>query len=82
MNNLNIKSRFVGTLGVLVVLPAAVGWMGLSEIKATNRRLETVYNARVVPLKQLKVVADLYTLSTSSIRRTGRATATCRGLKD
>lgn len=41
----------------------AVGVIGIVGIRKTNAGLETVYNDRVVPLEQLKAIADDYAVA-------------------
>ncbi len=60
MKQLSVKASLVLLsvlmCGVLVVVAVA----GLRGIASSNAGLETVYNDRVVPLKQLKAIADAY----------------------
>jgi len=63
LNQLTIKLRLIATLTLLCLLLLLVGTHGLLGLRATNDSLETVYNDRVVPLKQLKLVADAYAVS-------------------
>jgi methyl-accepting chemotaxis protein len=61
--NMSIRAR----LTMLVVLTGAAvlgaGGAGLWGMGASNAALETVYQDRVVPLKQLKAIADSYAVS-------------------
>lgn len=54
-------------LGILVLLldvaMIVVGIIGLSGMKAGNESLDTVYNDRVVPLRDLKIIADMYAVN-------------------
>ncbi|MBK1715361.1 methyl-accepting chemotaxis protein [Rubrivivax gelatinosus] len=47
----------------LVVLLAATGAIGLRSLQTTQARLDSIYGDRVVPLKQLKVIADAYAVN-------------------
>ncbi|MBI1905527.1 MAG: methyl-accepting chemotaxis protein, partial [Rhodocyclales bacterium] len=63
LRNLTIKTKetlLLGTLSALLVLVGAVGLYGMGE---TNRGLQAVYEDRVVPLKQLKTIADEYAVN-------------------
>ena len=61
--NRTIAQR-VGTLfGLLATGMVVVGAMGIYEVTESNTKLSTVYEDRVVPLKQLKEVADAYAVS-------------------
>jgi methyl-accepting chemotaxis protein len=55
---LSIKLHLVSA--VLIVVAITIGVIGIVGIRKTNAGLETVYNDRVVPLKQLKAIADDY----------------------
>mgnify|MGYP001191720210 CR=1 FL=1 len=61
----NIKTKMKLSILALVALIALgiVGIMGLVQLKKVNNGLETVYNDRVVPLEQLKIIADEYAVN-------------------
>ncbi len=40
-----------------------VGFFGVNNLGIVNKTVETVYNDRVVPLKQLKIVSDMYAVN-------------------
>ncbi|MEP7231136.1 MAG: methyl-accepting chemotaxis protein [Ginsengibacter sp.] len=40
----------------------AIGIYGLSNLNTVNNSLESVYKDRVIPLKQLKVISDMYSM--------------------
>ncbi|MCJ2131334.1 methyl-accepting chemotaxis protein [Methylobacterium sp. E-045] len=59
----SIRSRVIVTLGGLfaaLVLTAGVGWYASST---AEQGMDTVYADRVVPLRDLKIVADMYAVS-------------------
>ncbi|HEY7386590.1 MAG TPA: methyl-accepting chemotaxis protein [Beijerinckiaceae bacterium] len=59
----SIKARLFAAIGALVValtLIAAVGWYASST---ASKGLETVYNDRVVPLRDLKIISDMYAVN-------------------
>jgi methyl-accepting chemotaxis protein len=60
---LTIKAKLLfvlGAIGVLLVAVVAGGWGGTSSMHAS---ISTIYADRVVPLRDLKVVADLYAVN-------------------
>jgi len=60
---LKIGTRLYILIGFLSLLLLAVGLFGLHSARQAFLGLETVYNDRVVPLKDLKVVADMYAVN-------------------
>ena len=60
MHSLSIKARLTLLVAGLLVLLLMSSASTVLRLKASNAALETVYNDRVVPLKQLKTVADGY----------------------
>ncbi len=48
---------------VLLLVAIGVGLFGLEGMKKTEEGLKTVYNDRVIPLKQLKQVSDYYAVN-------------------
>ncbi len=63
INNLKTKMKLsilviVSLIGLLIL-----GIEGISELKRVNNGLITVYNDRVVPLEQLKIIADEYAVN-------------------
>ncbi len=63
MNNFNISTRLVALLAMLCGLVLLVGTMGLYGMGESNSGLKSVYDDRVVPLKQLKDVSDMYAVN-------------------
>ncbi len=62
-SSLTIKAKLftvLVALGCLLVTIVAGGWAGTSSMHAS---INTIYADRVVPLRDLKVVADLYAVS-------------------
>lgn len=59
----SIKQRIIYTVLFLSLLLLLIGSMGLYNLKQVNQSLRTVYEDRVVPLKQLKLVADAYAVN-------------------
>lgn len=63
LHNLKIGPRLSTLVALLVFLLIGLGLLGIFGMKSSNQSLETVYSDRVVPLKQLKVVSDLYAIN-------------------
>ena len=60
LTDLKISTRLSLLLATLCALMLAIGIFGLSGMKSTNTDLRSVYQDRVVPLKQIKLVSDAY----------------------
>ena len=65
LKNLKIGTKLAALLILLSSFTVVVGVIGLSGMESADRALDTVYNDRVVPLRDLKIIADMYTLFTS-----------------
>ena len=61
--NFSLRARIVSIFLAVAATCFALGVNGLYGIKYSNERLSTVYNDRVVPLQQLKTVADMYAIN-------------------
>lgn len=57
---MKIASKLYALIGTLLALAALVTGMGLYGMRSMVAGLETVYNDRVVPLRDLKDIADAY----------------------
>ena len=62
-HNLSIKARVGGVIGVMGLAMLAIGAIGLNGMRSANDSLKTVYEDRVMPLEQLKVVSDMYAVN-------------------
>src|SRR3954464_4076821 len=60
MKDLSIKSRLLALVAALLILVIVAAASTVARLQASNDVLGTVYNDRVVPLRQLKSVADGY----------------------
>jgi methyl-accepting chemotaxis protein len=60
MKDLSIKSRLLALVATLLILLILSAGASVVRLKASNNVLATVYNDRVVPLRQLKSVSDAY----------------------
>ncbi len=61
--NLKVKTKIILLVAIMSLISLTVGVLGLNGIKLSNDGLLTVYNDRVVPLKHLKIVADMYAIN-------------------
>ena len=60
IKNLRIGAKLFLLVSLLSLFLAAVGLIGLQGMAAGDAALDTVYNDRVVPLRDLKVIAAMY----------------------
>ncbi len=58
-----IKARLMAALTLLCVMTIAIAGIGYYAANVANKGLETVYSDRVVPLRDLKAVADYYAVN-------------------
>ncbi|MBN8689423.1 MAG: MCP four helix bundle domain-containing protein [Armatimonadetes bacterium] len=61
--DLSIKSKLIVSFGVLQAVVLILGIYSIHSIKEVDDGLMTVYNDRVVPLNQLKIVSDAYAVN-------------------
>jgi methyl-accepting chemotaxis protein len=82
--NMKIRTKIFMLVGLLGFIALFVGIFGVLGMNDAKNGLKTVYNDRVLPLKQLKVVSDMYALTiahTASKVRNGNL-AWADGLKN
>lgn len=60
LNDLKVSTRLYILIVLLCSSAVFIGYLGLSTARETNDALNSVYNDRVLPLKQIKEVSDLY----------------------
>nr|WP_295773539.1 methyl-accepting chemotaxis protein [Rhodoferax sp.] len=60
LHNMKIASRLALGFAALVAMVVLIAGFGFLKVKSTNQSISTIYDDRVVPLKQLKHVADSY----------------------
>ena len=60
LNDMKISTRLTLGFACLVAMVALMAGFGFLKVKSTNASITTIYEDRVVPLKQLKIVADMY----------------------
>ncbi|MEW6551306.1 MAG: methyl-accepting chemotaxis protein [Campylobacterota bacterium] len=63
LNNLATKSKLSILAVVALIGLAILGILGIVQLQRVNTGLVTVYNDRVVPLEQLKIIADEYAVN-------------------
>ena len=61
--NLKIGAKLIVLVSLLSAFLVVVGLIGLKGMAAGDAALDTVYNDRVVPLRDLKVIADMYAVN-------------------
>jgi methyl-accepting chemotaxis protein len=61
--NLKIGQKIYLVLALVSLIAIGIGVVGLIGINSANRSLQTVYEDRVVCLKQLKGIADMYSVN-------------------
>lgn len=62
-NSCKIGTRLYALMGLLTLLMISTGTVGLRVARIAESGLDTVYNDRVVPLKDLKIIADMYAVN-------------------
>lgn len=63
MNRFKISTRLTILLAVLCCLVLLVGGAGIFGMSQSNDGMHSVYEDRVVPLKQIKTVSDMYAVN-------------------
>ncbi|WP_370678975.1 methyl-accepting chemotaxis protein [Comamonas sp. GB3 AK4-5] len=62
MKQVSIRARLWRLVSALLVLLVASALALMWQLQVANQRLSTIYNDRVLPMQQLKVVADSYSV--------------------
>jgi methyl-accepting chemotaxis protein len=63
MNKLTISAKLFLLIGVMAVIIVIIGVMGFFNLKKINNSLDTMYHEDVIPITQLKKLADAYSLN-------------------
>lgn len=63
LNNMRVAMRLGILAGALVLLMLIIGLMGIQSTSESNKAMASVYKDRVIPLKDLKLIADLYAVN-------------------
>jgi len=61
--NFKVGGKIYLVLSVISIVAISIGILGLIGLKKSNDGLKTVYEDRVIPLKQLKLVSDMYAVN-------------------
>ena len=62
-SNMKVAMRLALLAGVLVLLMIVIGTLGTLGMRDANQAMRSVYQDRVVPLKDLKLIADMYAVN-------------------
>jgi len=60
MKNLNISTKLIILVSLLIGIIITIGILGPSNLKKVNNGIESMYQNRVIPLEQLKNISDAY----------------------
>lgn len=58
--NLSIRAKLWLLVASLLVLTLATSITLMLELNSANQRMASIYNDRVIPMQQLKLIADAY----------------------
>lgn len=62
-SNMKVASRLAILAGTLLILMVFISSMGIKGMHEANQGMRTVYMDRVIPLKDLKLIADMYAVN-------------------
>ncbi|WP_337841575.1 methyl-accepting chemotaxis protein [Rheinheimera sp.] len=60
---MKVATRLATLAGAMIALILIVGVMGILAMQDSNRAMGSVYKDRVIPLKDLKLIADMYAVN-------------------
>ena len=63
LNHLKIRSKLILLVGPLVLFIVAVGYIAENAFRTGQSAMTTVFEDRVVPLRDLKVISDMYAVN-------------------
>lgn len=63
MKNLKVLTRMIILIGITSAITLFIGLYGVGNLGTVNNGMATMYNDRVIPLRQLKVVSDAYAVN-------------------
>ena len=78
LNNLKIRSKLVLLVGALILFIVAVGAVGEQAFTTGRTALSTIFEDRVVPLRDLKLIADMYAVNVVDTAHKARAGSVSR----
>ena len=62
LSQTSLRNKLLSVVLILSLLCALVGIIGLNGLKNANGNLKEMYSSRIIPLKELKTMADTYTV--------------------
>ena len=62
-SRMKVSVRLATLAGSMIALLVLIGVLGISGMHSSNQAMASVYNDRVVPLKQLKTISDNYAVA-------------------
>lgn len=63
MISLTVRTKLYVLAFVLILVSLLIGGWGLYKLKEANNAFQSVYENRIVPLEELKIIADLYAVN-------------------
>lgn len=63
INDMKVATRLYCLVGFMTALLIVIGSLGLITAKSSDDNLDSMYNDRVVCLKQLKTITDMYSIN-------------------
>ena len=57
---ISLRTLLIGVLAILGVMLASEALNGIMNLRSANERMKSVYEDRVVPLRDLKIISDAY----------------------
>ena len=60
--HMKISAKITLLVLLLIIVSVVVGLYGLNSLKTVNNNVDTMYKDRVIPMKQLKAISDVYTV--------------------
>jgi len=60
MKNIKVSTKLLILVIVMSLITGVIGIYGVHNLKTVNTSVEAVYKDRVIPLKQLKTISDMY----------------------
>jgi methyl-accepting chemotaxis protein len=63
LNHLKIRSKLLLLVGPLIILIAVLGYIAETAFLTGQSAMNTIYEDRVVPLRDLKIISDMYAVN-------------------
>jgi len=73
LNRISVKFRLLALVLIPLGLLIVISWVSLAEMKSLSQGANSLYLDRVVPLKQIKQVADAYAVSAVDVLHKARS---------